>query len=146
MLAVTDAVISVWGASRVAMHLAPRCDSHDMGDSNPGATFSYVARELGKRRIAFLCVRESIGPSRLGPELKKQFGGFYVANEAHTRDTAEQLLQAGEADAVAFGKLFIANPDLPRRFARNAPLNAPVPETFYASGPGGYTDYPALPD
>ena len=82
----------------------------------------------------------------LGPELKKQFGGFYVANEAHTRDTAEQLLQAGEADAVAFGKLFIANPDLPRRFARNAPLNAPVPETFYASGPGGYTDYPALPD
>ena len=146
MLEVADAAIAVWGAGRVAMHLAPRGDAHDMGDSDPAATFGYVARELGKRRIAFLCVRESVGPDHLGPELKKQFGGIYVANEAHTRDTAEKLLQAGEADAVAFGKLFIANPDLPRRFSRNAPLNAPVPDTFYASGPEGYTDYPALAD
>ena len=128
------------------MHLAPRGDSHDMGDSNPAATFGYVARELGRRRIAFLCARESVGPKRLGPELKELFGGTYVANEAHTRESAEQLLRAGEADAVAFGKLFIANPDLPRRFARNAPLNAPVPDTFYAAGPQGYTDYPALAD
>lgn len=146
MLEVTDAAIAVWGADRVGMHLAPRGDSHDMGDSNPAATFGHVARELGKRRLAFICARESVGPNRLGPELKKQFGGIYVANEAHTRDTAEQLLRAGEADAVAFGKLFIANPDLPRRFALNAPLNAPVPDTFYASGPEGYTDYPALPE
>jgi 2,4-dienoyl-CoA reductase-like NADH-dependent reductase (Old Yellow Enzyme family) len=146
MLEVADAAVSVWGATRVAMHLAPRGDAHDMGDSNPAATFGYVARELGKRRIAFLCVRESVGPKHLGPELKKLFGGTYVANEAHTRDTAEQLLRAGEADAVAFGKLFIANPDLPRRFALNAALNAPVPATFYASGPEGYTDYPALPN
>jgi 2,4-dienoyl-CoA reductase-like NADH-dependent reductase (Old Yellow Enzyme family) len=145
MLEVADAAISVWGASRVAMHLAPRGDAHDMGDSNPAATFGYVARELGKRRLAFLCVRESVGPNRLGPELRKAFGGTYIANEAHTRETAEQLLRAGEADAVAFGKLFIANPDLPRRFALNAPLNASVPETFYASGPEGYTDYPTLP-
>lgn len=144
MLEVTDAVISVWGASRVGMHLAPRGDAHDMGDSNPAATFGYVARELGKRKIAFICARESVGPNRLGPELKKAFGGVYVANEAHTRDSAEQLLRSGEADAVAFGKSFIANPDLPRRFALSAPLNAPVPETFYASGPQGYTDYPAL--
>jgi 2,4-dienoyl-CoA reductase-like NADH-dependent reductase (Old Yellow Enzyme family) len=145
MLEVADAAISVWGASRVAMHLAPRGDAHDMGDSNPAATFGYVARELGKRRLAFLCVRESVGPNRLGPELRKAFGGTYIANEAHTRETPEQLLRAGEADAVAFGKLFIANPDLPRRFALNAPLNASVPETFYASGPEGYTDYPTLP-
>jgi 2,4-dienoyl-CoA reductase-like NADH-dependent reductase (Old Yellow Enzyme family) len=146
MLEVTDAVISVWGAQRVAMHLAPRGDAHDMGDSTPAATFGYVARELGRRRIAFICVRESLGPNRLGPELKRQFGGVYVANENHTRDSAEQLLRAGEADAVAFGKLFIANPDLPRRFARNAPLNTPEPSTFYADGPKGYTDYPALQD
>jgi 2,4-dienoyl-CoA reductase-like NADH-dependent reductase (Old Yellow Enzyme family) len=144
MLEVADAAISVWGPGRVGMHLAPRSDSHDMGDSNPAATFGFVARELGKRRLAFLCVRESLAPTRLGPELKKAFGGIYVANEAHTRQTAEQLLKAGEADAVAFGKLFIANPDLPRRFALNAPLNPPVPETFYGSGPAGYTDYPAL--
>ena len=145
MLEVTDAAIGVWGPDRVAMHLAPRGDSHDMGDSNPAATFGYVARELGRSRIAFLCVRESVGPNRLGPELKKAFGRTYVANEAHTRESAEQLIRAGEADAVAFGKLFIANPDLPRRFALNAPLNTPFPETFYGSGPAGYTDYPALP-
>ena len=145
MLAVTDAVIAVWGASRVAMHLAPRCDAHDMGDSNPAATFGYVARELGRRRLAFICARESLGDRRLGPELKKQFGGIYVANEAHTRASAEQLLQDGEADAVAFGKLFIANPDLPRRFAQNTPLNPPDQKTFYADGPQGYTDYPSLP-
>jgi len=146
MLAVTDAVISVWGAQRVAMHLAPRCDAHDMGDSNPAATFGYVARELGRRRLAFLCARESLGDRRLGPDLKKQFGGIYVANESHTCESAEQLLQDGEADAVAFGKLFIANPDLPQRFARNAPLNTPDPNTFYGDGPQGFTDYPALPD
>jgi 2,4-dienoyl-CoA reductase-like NADH-dependent reductase (Old Yellow Enzyme family) len=146
MLEVTDAVISVWGASRVAMHLAPRGDSHDMGDSNPAATFGYVAREFARRKLAFICARESLGENRLGPALKKQFGGIYVANESHTRDSAEQLLRAGEADAVAFGKLLIANPDLPKRFARNAPLNAPDPQTFYADGPEGYTDYPALPD
>lgn len=144
MLEVTDAVVDVWGASRVGMHLAPRGDAHDMGDSNPAATFGHVARELGKRRLAFLCVRESVGPKRLGPELKRIFGGACVANEGHTRESAEALLAAGEADAVAFGKLFIANPDLPRRLAQGAPLNAPDPDTFYASGPGGYTDYPSL--
>jgi 2,4-dienoyl-CoA reductase-like NADH-dependent reductase (Old Yellow Enzyme family) len=144
MLEVTDAVISVWGANRVGMHLAPRGDAHDMGDSNLAATFGYVARELGRRKIAFICARESLGPNRIGPELKKQFGGLYVANEAFTRETAEQVLQAGEADAVAFGKAFIANPDLPQRLARNAPLNPPDTNTFYADGPQGYTDYPTL--
>jgi 2,4-dienoyl-CoA reductase-like NADH-dependent reductase (Old Yellow Enzyme family) len=126
------------------MHLAPRGDAHDMGDSDPAATFGYVARELGQRKIAFICARESLGPHRLGPELKKQFGGIFVANEAFTCETAEQVLAAGEADAVAFGKLFIANPDLPVRFARNAPLNSPDTSTFYADGPKGYTDYSTL--
>lgn len=146
MLDVTDAVVSVWGAGRVGMHLAPRGDAHDMGDSDLAATFGYVARELGRRKLAFLCARESVGPDRLGPELRRQFGGIYVANEAHTRESAEQLLQAGEADAVAFGKLFIANPDLLKRFAQNAAFNAPETSTFYADGPRGYTDYPALVD
>lgn len=145
MLEVTDAVISVWGAARVAMHLAPRGDAHDMGDSNPAATFGYVARELGRRKIAFICAREALGPNHLGAQLKQQFGGVYVANEAHTCDSAEQLLTTGEADAVAFGKLFIANPDLPKRFAQKALLNPPDPATFYADGPMGYTDYPFLP-
>lgn len=144
MLEVADAVISVWGAGRVGMHLAPRGDAHDMKDSDPLATFSYVARELGKRKIAFICAREGLGPNRIGPELKKIFGGVYIANEGFDQKTAEQVLADGEADAVAFGRLFIANPDLPERFSKNAPLNAPVPETFYAAGPAGYTDYPFL--
>lgn len=144
MLEVTDAVISVWGAGRVGMHLAPRGDAHAMGDSDRLATFSYVARELGKRKIAFLCAREHAGEGRIGPQLKKAFGGVYIANEAFTLETAERALAAGEADAVAFGKLFIANPDLPERFRRHAPLNTPQPETFYAKGPQGYTDYPFL--
>ncbi len=144
LLEVTDAAISVWGPNRVGVHLAPRGDAHTMGDSNPGATFGYVATELGRRKIAFLCARESLGPNRLGPELKKAFGGTYVANEKFDQASGEQVVASGEADAVAFGVMFIANPDLPKRFAEGAPLNAPDPSTFYASGPHGYTDYPAL--
>jgi 2,4-dienoyl-CoA reductase-like NADH-dependent reductase (Old Yellow Enzyme family) len=144
MLEVADAAISVWGTDRVGMHLAPRGDAHDMGDSNAAETFGYIARELGRRRIAFLCVRESLGENRLGPALKKAFGGVYIANEKFTQETAEQVLAAGETDAVAFGQLFIANADLPQRFATAARLNAPDAATFYAAGPKGYTDYPEL--
>ena len=144
MLEVTDAVISVWGNDHVGMHLAPRGDAHDMGDSNPLATFGYVARELGKRRIAFICAREYLGDQRIGPKLKAAFGGSYIANEKFTFESANQVLKAGEADAVAFGVPFLANPDLPERFHLHAPLNPPDPSTFYASGAHGYTDYPAL--
>ena len=144
MLEVTDACIDIWGAGRVGMHLAPRRDSHDMGDSNPLETFGYVARELGRRKIAFICAREHLGDDRLGPKLKEIFGGVYVVNEKIGKAEAQAALDAGEADAVAFGKLFIANPDLPKRFKLDAPLNEPHPETFYAPGATGYTDYPAL--
>jgi 2,4-dienoyl-CoA reductase-like NADH-dependent reductase (Old Yellow Enzyme family) len=144
MLEVTDAVVAVWGPGRVGMHLAPRGDAHDMGDSNLPATFGYVARELGKRKIAFLCARESLKEPRLGPELKKAFGGVYVANEGFTPESAAATLAAGEADAVAFGKLFIANPDLPRRIALNSHLNPWNSATFYSPGTEGYTDYPKL--
>jgi 2,4-dienoyl-CoA reductase-like NADH-dependent reductase (Old Yellow Enzyme family) len=144
MLEAVDAAISVWGADRVGLHLAPRGDAHSMGDSNLSATFGYVAREMGKRKLAFLCAREHLGDDRLGPQLKAAFGGVYIANEGFTKETAEAVLAAGEADAVAFGKLFIANPDLVERFANNAPLNAWQMETFYAPGPAGYTDYPSL--
>ncbi len=144
LLEATDAAISVWGPGRVSVHLAPRCDAHDMGDSNPLATFSHVARELGRRRIAFLCVREHLGEDSIGPELRKTFGGAYIANEGMTQESGETLVRTGVADAVAYGKLFIANPDLPQRFATGAPLNRWNSATFYASGAEGYTDYPAL--
>jgi 2,4-dienoyl-CoA reductase-like NADH-dependent reductase (Old Yellow Enzyme family) len=144
MIEVVDACIGVWGAGRVGLHLAPRGDAHDMGDSDPRATFGHVAEQMKARGIAFLCARESLGPNRIGPQLKKAFGGVYIANEGFTAQTAQDVLDAGEADAVAFGKIFIANPDLPQRFAVSAPLNEPRPETFYAQGPHGYIDYPAL--
>ncbi|WP_263368043.1 alkene reductase [Edaphobacter bradus] len=144
MLEAADAAISVFGPGRVGMHLAPRGDAHGISDSNPTATFTYAARELGKRKLAFIAAREHVGPDSLGPDLKQVFGGIFVANEAIDQKTGQQLLDEGKADAVAFGKLFIANPDLPARFAKNAPLNHPEPHTFYASGPHGYVDYPAL--
>jgi len=145
LLEATDAAISVWGADRVGVHLAPRGDAHDMGDSNPRATFLHVARELGRRKIAFICARESLGDNRLGPEIRAAAGIPFIANEAFSFDTATQVVADQQADAVAFGVLFIANPDLPRRFREQAALNEPNPKTFYASGPEGYTDYPALP-
>ncbi|OON64392.1 alkene reductase [Massilia sp. KIM] len=144
LLEMVDACVGVWGAGRVGVHLSPRGDSHDMGDSNPAATFAHVARELGRRRIAFICARESRGPDSLGPGLRRAFGGAYIANEGMTQASAEALLLAGDADAVAFGKLFIANPDLPRRFALGAPFNEPRPDSFYGATAEGYTDYPAL--
>jgi len=144
MLEAVDACIEVWGADRVGLHLAPRGDSHTMSDSNPLATFGYVAEQMGKRKLAFLCTREHQGPDAISPELKKLFGGVLIANEAFTKETAEAAIESGQADAVAFGKPFIANPDLPERFRLNAPLNAQDPSTFYAQGPKGYTDYPRM--
>ncbi|WP_282338959.1 alkene reductase [Pseudomonas sp. PS02288] len=144
MLEVTDAVLGVWAPGRVGMHLAPRADSHDMGDSNRAETFGYVARELGKRGIAFICAREKEADDSLGPQLKQQFGGVYIANERFTKEQANAWLQSGKADAVAFGVPFIANPDLPARLEADAPLNTPHPETFYGQGPVGYIDYPRL--
>jgi 2,4-dienoyl-CoA reductase-like NADH-dependent reductase (Old Yellow Enzyme family) len=144
MLEVTDAVLSVWEADCVGMHLAPRMDAHSMGDSDRLGTFSYVASELGERGLAFICSREHKAPDWIGPVLKQRFGGIYIANEKFTFESAQATLDAGEADAIAWGKLFIANPDLVERFRSGAPLNTPVPATFYAPGATGYTDYPAL--
>ncbi|WP_394778947.1 alkene reductase [Undibacterium sp.] len=147
MLEVTDACIAVWGAGLVGMHLAPRTDAHTMGDANPLETFSYVASELGKRGIAFICARASEGDDKLGRTLKDLFGGVYIANQGLTKDSAQAILDKGDADAAAFGVLYIANPDLAQRFAVNAPLNTPNPQTFYPidiPATVGYIDYPAM--
>lgn len=143
-LDITDAVISVWGADRVGMHIAPRGDMHCESDRDLPATFRYLAKELGRRKIAFLFARESLAEPRLGPALKQAFGGPFIANQELTRAQGIELLSAGEADAVSWGRQFIANPDLPTRFLADAPLNEPHPETFYGGGAAGYTDYPFL--
>jgi 2,4-dienoyl-CoA reductase-like NADH-dependent reductase (Old Yellow Enzyme family) len=145
LLEATDAAISVWGPGRVGVHLAPRCDVHSMGDSNPAATFSYVAKELGRKSIAFICTREARRADSLAPTLKKAFGGTYIGNEAFEAESARAEIDAGHADAVAFGKAFIANPDLPKRFRNGSKLNQVNVSTIYSTGAEGYTDYPALP-
>jgi len=142
MLEVVDAAAEIWGADRVGLHLAPRADSHDMGDSDRLATFSYVAKESRKRGLAFLCAREARKEDSIGPALKEAFGGVYIANEGFTKETAEQAIADGVADAVAFGKPIIANPDLVERFKNNAPLNEWDASTFYGGAEKGYTDYP----
>lgn len=142
MLEVAEVCAEVWGAGRVGMHLAPRMDAHDMGDSDPLATFTYVAQELRRRGLAFLCAREKWQADSIGPAIKQAFGGVLIANEGFDFDSANALLREGRADAVAFGKLAIANPDLPARFADHAPLNPWDSSTFYSGGAKGYTDYP----
>jgi 2,4-dienoyl-CoA reductase-like NADH-dependent reductase (Old Yellow Enzyme family) len=144
LLEVVDQCIDVWGADRVGVHLAPRADAHTMGDSNLAATFGHVARELGKRKIAFIAAREHEAADSLGPQLKKAFGGVFIANEGFTKDSAQAIIERGDADAVAWGKPFIANSDLVRRFELDAPLNDWDMSTFYAPGSKGYTDYPLL--
>ncbi|MDF2439019.1 MAG: hypothetical protein JWN98_3 [Abditibacteriota bacterium] len=146
MLQAADALIDVWGAGRVGVHLSPRAlEHHGISDSDPATTFGYVAAELGRRGVAFLFARESVnGGERYLPTIKKAFGGPVIANEEFARDQAEAVLGAGEAEAISWGQLFIANPDLPRRLQENAPLNTPNPSTFYAQGSSGYTDYPTL--
>ncbi|WPC04234.1 alkene reductase [Pseudomonas benzenivorans] len=144
LLEVTDAAIDVWGAGRVGVHLSPRADAHDMGDSNRAETFGYVARELGKRGIAFIFAREQEADDSLAPSLKEAFGGVFIANERFSKEQANAWLAAGKADAVGFGIPFIANPDLPARLEQDAPLNEAQPQTFYGAGPVGYIDYPRL--
>lgn len=144
LLEVTDACIDVWGQARVGVHLAPRMDAHDMGDSNPTATFGYVATELGKRRIAFISTRESAAENSLTPLLKQLFGGVVIANEGFDKAQANDWLAQGKADAIAFGVPFIANPDLPARLAADAPLNPPRKALFYGSTAEGYLDYPTM--
>jgi 2,4-dienoyl-CoA reductase-like NADH-dependent reductase (Old Yellow Enzyme family) len=143
-LEVADAASAVFGADRVGMHLAPRGDVMGMGDQNPREIFTYLATELGKRKLAFLMAREYFGDDRLGPALKQAFGGVYIANEKYTFEQANQVIAAGEADAVGFGKLFISNPDLVERFRIGAELADPKVETFYTHGAEGYIDYPML--
>ncbi|CAM3245351.1 alkene reductase [Paracoccus nototheniae] len=139
---IADAVIGVWGADRVGVHLAPRGDSHDIGDSDPRALFTHVARQMRDRGVAFLCLREHLGEDSLMGDIREAFGGPVIANEGLTFDSATDLLKGDKADAVAFGRDFIATPDLPERFRKGLPLNPHDASTFYGGGAEGYVDYP----
>lgn len=146
LLEVTDAVIDVAGAGRTAVRLSPGSTFNDMHDDDPAATFGSVARELGERGLAYLHVIESYDDAK-GFDydaLKSAFGGPYMANEGYDVEDARQCVRNGRADLVSFGKLFIANPDLPERLRAGAPLACADPDTFYGGGAEGYIDYPTM--
>jgi N-ethylmaleimide reductase len=145
-LEVTDAVVGVWGKDRVGYRISPKGSFNDMSDSDPVATFSYLAGQLNKRGIGYLHVVDPVTPAegRVTPVLRKIFKGTYIVNGGFDAETGNAAIANGEADLVAFGAPFLANPDLPIRYAQNAPLNKPDQATFYAGEDKGYTDYPAL--
>lgn len=155
MLEATEALCDVWGAARVGVRLSPSGSYHGMSDSAPRETFAFVLRELSKLGVGYAHVMEKLASSPPPADdipasyFRPMFDGVLIANSGFTFEKAQTYLKEGWANAVAFGVPFIANPDLPARFAlmsRGAAvsLNTPDPATFYSAGPQGYTDYPML--
>jgi N-ethylmaleimide reductase len=153
-LEVTEAVAGVWGAERVGYRIAPYFGMFSMSDSNPIETFSYLTERLSELGLGYLHVLEAIGGPMAAPAgtvralpiLRDKFNGAVIVNGGYDFDAGNAVIARGEADLVAFGVPFLANPDLPVRFRSRAPLNKPDPATFYA-GEGddkGYIDYPAM--
>lgn len=148
---VTEAVVNVWGAGRVGVRLSPRNAYNDMHDSDPVALFGAAAERLSGYQLAYLHAMEPLpghrlsaeGP-RVSPVMRKAFKGVLIANGGYTKALGEAALAKDEADAIAYGVLMLANPDLVERFRINAPLNTPDQATFYTHDEKGYADYPFL--
>ncbi|MCK8457780.1 alkene reductase [Sphingomonas faeni] len=150
---VAERVISVAGADRVSVRLSPNGDSQGVDDSNPEPLFTAAAKVLSDLGIAFLELREP-GPDgtfgktdvpKLSPAIRKVFKGVLIVNSDYTTvEEAQAELDSGNADAITFGRTFIANPDLPERLRTGAPLAKDDAKTWYSQGPEGYIDYPAL--
>jgi N-ethylmaleimide reductase len=152
-LQVVQAAAEVFGADRVGIRLAPTGAMGGITDSDRVATFSYVAEQLNKLGLAYLHVIEALpghpmaaapGVPAVAAHLRKIFTGPFILNGGYTQETAEAALANNEADLIAFGVPFIANPDLVERFEQGAALNVPDQPSFYAGGDKGYIDYPAL--
>ncbi|WP_415773985.1 alkene reductase [Pseudomonas sp. LB3P38] len=141
---VVESVIEVFGASRVGVRLSPIFNYFSMSDSDPQATFNFAAKMLSRYGLAYLHVVElGAGPFDFG-ELKRRFGGTYIANGGYDAERAGTALSLGAADLVSFGTGFLANPDLVERFKHNSALNEADPTTFYQGEDRGYTDYPTM--
>jgi N-ethylmaleimide reductase len=151
-LEVADAAIGVWGPQRVGYKLSPYFSGYSMSDSNPLETFSFMAGQLNKRGLLYLHVSEAVagpmaapaGTVRATPILREKFDGTLIVNGGYDAAAGQAVIARGEADLVAFGVPFLANPDLPVRYRTSSALNAPDPTTFYAGEEKGYIDYPAL--
>lgn len=157
LLEVVDAASEVFGADRVGVRISPYGVVYGTTDTDPEALFNHVAAELGRRRIAYLHVIEPRvdqtsdenafkdgRPENVADRFKRIFGGPVIAAGGFVKETAEKAIREGHADAIAFGRLFIANPDLPKRLRLDAPMNRHHRPTFYGGGERGYTDYPSL--
>ena len=145
-LEVTQAVIDVWGADRVGYRISPTGAFNSMSDSDPLHTFSHLTEQLSRLDIVYLHVVDPLAGSnaRVAPKLREKFDGSFIVNGGFDAATAQAALSRGEADLVAFGVPFLANPDLPRRYRTKSPLNPPDQATFYAGEAKGYVDYPPL--
>ncbi len=149
---VITAVAQTWSADRTGVRLSPTMAGQGMADSDPVKLFSQVARMLNGCELAYVHVAEAIKPGRLfnadaprvTPHIRKAYDGVLIANGGYERNSAAHAILSGEADAIAFGQLFIANPDLPLRLKENQSLNVPEVATYYSAGPHGYTDYPSI--
>jgi N-ethylmaleimide reductase len=151
LLEVTEAVVGAWQPGRVGVRLSPTGAFGDMSDSNPASIFSHAARELNRFGLSFLHIMEALpghpmaspGP-RVSPLLRQEFQGPLILNGGYDAALGDQAIADGEADLIAYGVPFLANPDLVERFRIGAPLNAPDYSSLYAGGAQGYTDYPTL--
>jgi N-ethylmaleimide reductase len=144
LLEVLDATIAVWGCDRVGLRVSPLNSYNSMIDSDPIATYSWLATRLNDYNLAYLHLMRAdfLGEQsgNIVSPIRSSYRGILIGNMGYSAEEAEQALAAGQLDAVAFGVPFLANPDLPERFAKQAELNAPDPSTFYSPGPKGYTD------
>ena len=153
---VVEAICAVWGADRVGVRLSPLGSFNDIGDDDPEATFGYIAERLTGYGLAYLhIVNPDVAALEKGSEpdaaalrmlelIREKYRGTLMIAGGLDQDTAEAWLKQGKADLIAFGRKFLANPDLPERFRRRASLNVEDPSTFYGGGAKGYTDYPTL--
>ncbi len=150
-LEVTKAVIEVFGADRVGYRISPHFQRYSMSDSDPHETFYYFAKELSALGLGYLHMIERVGePMLVPPEarfasaIREIFNGTFILNGGYDSEKGNAAIRKGEADLIAYGALFLANPDLPERFKKNAPLNTPDLKTYYTGEERGYIDYPIL--
>lgn len=154
LLEVVDAAVDAWAPGNVGVRLSPWGNFNGMCDSDPAALYAHVGAELGKRGLAYIHVVEPRADQNsdtnaidadapdAGALLKRAFGGTIISAGGYVATTARTALQEGRADAIAFGRLFIANPDLPRRLAEGLPMNRYDRTSFYGGSERGYIDYP----
>jgi N-ethylmaleimide reductase len=150
-LEIARAVAGAFGADRVGYRISPHFRRYSMFDSNPLEIFSYLALELNKLKLGYLHMIERVSEpqivppeERFAPRIREIFDGTFILNGGYDAKKGNEAIRNKDADLISYGSLFLANPDLPERFKKNAPLNSPDIKTYYAGEEKGYTDYPTL--